>query len=134
MKQLALIAALLPLSVSADPIIASRTLPAGTIITVEDIITSDDNGDLTDIVGLQTRMIIYEGKPIHPSRLTPAQLVNRNQIVPITYETPFMVIQTEGRALEAGQAGHIIRVMNISSKATISGRISHDGTVRVLGK
>lgn len=135
MKGLFIIAALLPLGVLANQPTASRTLPAGTVIGLEDVILEDGTSIYdTNIIGLQTRTIIYEGKPIHPARLIPPTLISRNQIVPITYETPLMVIQTEGRALEPGQIGQTIRVMNLSSKATISGRVSPDGTVKVSGQ
>lgn len=135
MKKLAILMILLPVSGFADPLTAARTLPAGTVIEAEHIAVAPDSMvDLDGVIGMQTRTTIYEGKPIHPSRLASPQLVNRNQIVPISYETPLMTIQTEGRALEAGQVGQVIRVMNLSSKATVSGEVFADGTVRILEK
>ena len=40
-------------------------------------------------------------------------------------------IATEGRALGRGSEGEIIRVMNLSSRTTVSGRIQSDGSIEV---
>ena len=40
-------------------------------------------------------------------------------------------ILTEGRALARGGVGDVIRVMNLSSRTTVSGRIAADGSVHV---
>lgn len=122
----------------ADTLVAARTLAAGTVIQDDDVIVqpSDDPGgaSLGEVLGMQTRAMIYEGRPIHPSRLIEPVLVARNQVVRLAYVTPLMRIEAEGRALEAGQAGQFIRVMNLSSRTTVSGRVEPDGTIIVQQK
>ena len=82
-------------------------------------------------IGQQTRFTIYEGRPVTASVLRAPQLVDRNQIVQLTYERGSLRIETEGRALSEGGAGDMIRVMNTASRVTVSGRVAPDGTVVV---
>lgn len=137
-RWLALFLIATPIPGSADTLIATRTLPAGTILTHEDVTAVPDDSSPSvmpeDVVGLQTRVMIYEGKPVRPGRLTAPVLVSRNQLVTLVYETPMIVIETEGRALDAGQAGEVIRAMNLSSRTTVSGRVSPDGTILIQQK
>ncbi len=127
--------ALISAPAMADTLVAARTIAAGTVIQHDDVLvepTDDpDEATLAEVLGMQTRVMIYEGRPIHPSRLIEPVLVARNQVVRLAYVTPLMRIEAEGRALEAGQAGQVIRVMNLSSRTTVSGRVEPDGTVIV---
>lgn len=134
MMWLILILALLPFSVAADELAATRHLPAGTIIAEADIITvASARAGLSpdEAIGKQLRTASYEGRPIQRGQLTEPTLVSRNQAVTLAYETPALRIETEGRALGAGAAGDIIRVMNIASRATLMARVNPDGTLTV---
>ena len=51
----------------------------------------------------------------------------RNQIVRIAYDTGALRIEAEGRALSEGAAGDLVRVMNLSSRKTISAVVAADG-------
>lgn len=135
MRKLILTFILLPLGAGAESITAARTLTAGTVITSDDILINGafdpDRVSELGLAGLETRVMVYEGKVVHPNRLSTPTLVDRNQIVTIAYETPAIRIEAEGRALSAAQEGQIIRVLNLSSRITVSGRVAADGTVIV---
>lgn len=134
MHWLVLILALLPLSVAADEIAAARTLTAGTVLAEADLIvrTSPQSGLApADAVGRQLRVAVYEGRPITRGQLAAPTLVTRNQLVTLAYEHAALRIETEGRALGAGGEGDVIRVMNLSSRATLTARINADGSVSV---
>lgn len=135
MRYLALLLLLLPHPALAGAALANRTLPAGTVISAEDVtLAPDQDGALQDIgqvVGQQLRVMVYQGRRIDPSFLSAPTLVGRNQIVTITYEKSTLRIEAEGRALSAGSVGQIIRVMNNASRVTVSGRVAPDGTVIV---
>lgn len=134
MGWLILLIALLPLSVAADELTAVRNLPAGTILTEADVaLAPSPRIGLTpaEAVGKQLRTAAYQGRPIQAGQLASPTLVSRNQVVTLAYESPALRIETEGRALGAGGAGDVIRVMNIASRATLSARINPDGTVTV---
>jgi flagellar basal body P-ring formation protein FlgA len=120
----------------AENVVATRTIPAGSVIGPEDVTMVDAvlPGALTDVslaMGQEARVAIYAGRPVRPSDLGPPTLVQRNQLVPLIYRSGSLAILTEGRALARGSAGEVIRIMNLGSRATVSGRIGADGAVYV---
>ena len=134
MGWLIVILALLPLSVAADELTATRNLPAGTVLTEADLaVAPSARTGLTpaDAIGKALRTAAYQGRPIQAGQLTTPTLVTRNQLITLAYESPALRIETEGRALGAGGAGDVIRVMNIASRTTLSARINPDGTATV---
>ena len=62
-----------------------------------------------------------------PARQLP--LVERNAIVTMEYRKGALTILAEGRALGAGGMDDRVRVMNISSRATIEARVTGKGRV-----
>ena len=132
--RLILLLALLPAAALADDLVATRNLPAGTILTAGDVaVASSPRAGLApaDALGKQLRTAVYEGRPISKGQLTTPTLVSRNQLVTLAYENAALRIETEGRALGAGGEGDLIRVMNLSSRATLMARINADGTLTV---
>ncbi|MGB0959138.1 MAG: flagellar basal body P-ring formation chaperone FlgA [Halocynthiibacter sp.] len=113
----------------ADVPTAARTLKAFQVISFDDI--QGNESDFSAILGQETRSIIYQGQPLLPKLIGPPTLVQRNQIVPILYKHGPLTLQTEGRALNRGSEGDLIRLINLSSKTSISGRIQKNGTVLV---
>lgn len=132
--RLLLFLALLPAAGLADELVATRHLPAGTILAPEDIAVAPGprhDPALADALGQQLRTAVYEGRAISKGQLTAPTLVSRNQLVTLAYESAALRIETEGRALGSGGEGDIIRVMNLSSRATLMARINADGTLTV---
>ncbi len=120
----------------AESLVAARTIRALATVTPEDLAVADTAipGALSDIdqaVGLETRVVIYPGRPIRPGDLAPPAVVERNQIVPLIYRNGTLAISAEGRALGRGAAGDRVRVMNLASRTTVTGVIGADGFVRV---
>jgi flagella basal body P-ring formation protein FlgA len=116
--------------------VATRTIRAQTLIGPEDVamVAADLPGALTDpelAVGLETRVSIYAGKAVRAGDLGPPTLVDRNQIVPLIYQSGGLAISTEGRALARGSNGDVIRIMNLGSRTTVTGRVGPDGAVYV---
>jgi flagellar basal body P-ring formation protein FlgA len=119
-----------------ESLVATRTIRAKSLIAPEDLalVSADLPGALSDpaeAVGLEARVAIYAGKPVRPGDLGPASLVERNQLVTLVYLSGGLAISAEGRALARGAAGEDIRVMNLGSRNTITGRVGLDGTVYV---
>ena len=134
--RIAWLIALLPLPALADSMVATRTIRAQTVLAPEDIamVAADIPGALTDpaaALGQEARVTLYAGRPIRAADLGSAALVERNQVVALVYQTGGVSILTEGRALARGASGEVIKVMNLTSRATVSGVIGPDGTVSV---
>ncbi|WP_322893035.1 MULTISPECIES: flagellar basal body P-ring formation chaperone FlgA [unclassified Yoonia] len=118
---------------AAETLVAARTIPAQSIIGAEDLTLSPQiiPGGVTDpaaIVGMETRVALYAGRPIRPGDVIFPAIVERNQIIMLTYQSHGLAISTEGRALGRAGPGDLIRVMNLSSRATVTARIGLDGT------
>jgi flagellar basal body P-ring formation protein FlgA len=131
-----LVLLLIPLPALAESLVATRTLRAHTTVTAEDVtlVEMEIDGAVTEAaqaIGLETRVAIYAGKPIHSADLGPRALVERNQIVALSYSAGSLNILTEGRALARGGIGETIEVMNLSSRSKVMGQIGPDGIVRV---
>ncbi|WP_410218785.1 flagellar basal body P-ring formation chaperone FlgA [Paracoccus sp. (in: a-proteobacteria)] len=135
MRALVLLLALLPGAALAGGLGAARTLPAGSIIEAGDLRVIDtDRPGLTDpsaAIGMQTRITLYEGRPLHANMLQPPRIVGRNQIVRLSYLRGALRIDTEGRALDDGAAGDRIRVMNMGSRSTVTAQVMPDGSLAV---
>ncbi|WP_108501978.1 flagellar basal body P-ring formation chaperone FlgA [Paracoccus indicus] len=136
MRALVLALALLPAGAWAGGLGAARTLPAGSVISAGDLRVIDtDRPGLTDpsaAIGMQTRITIYEGRPLHANMLRPPRVVSRNQVVRLSFLRGGLRIDTEGRTMDDGAAGDMIRVMNIGSRSTITAQVMPDGTLAVI--
>ncbi len=120
----------------AESVVATRTLRPNTVIGPEDLTIVDAAlpGALTDpamALGLETRVAIYAGRPVLQADLGTPTLVQRNQVVNLIYLAGGLAISTEGRALARGSEGETVRVINLASRTTVSGRIGQDGAVYV---
>ena len=116
--------------------VATRIIRAQTVLAAEDIAMVDASipDALTDpaaAVGQEARVTLYAGRPIHAADLGAAALVERNQVVSLAYQMGGVSILTAGRALSRGGVGDVIKVMNLTSKATVSGTVGTDGSVSV---
>jgi flagella basal body P-ring formation protein FlgA len=132
----ALILTLVPFALLADSMVATRTIRAQTVLTAEDfaLVDADIPGALSDpaqAIGLETRVTLYAGRPISLGDLGSAALVERNQTVMLVFRSAGLSILTEGRALDRGGVGDVIKVMNLASRTTVIGTIDPDGSVSV---
>ena len=127
---------LMPLPALADSLVATRTIRAQSTLAAEDVtmVEMEIEGAVRDpkqAIGLETKVAIYAGRPIHASDLGPSAVIERNQVVPLAYTTGGLFILTEGRALARGGIGESIEVMNLTSRSKVIGQIGPDGIVRV---
>lgn len=122
--------------VIADSVVPTRTIRANAIIAETDVILrggvqSAGFARTADVVGQEARVVLYPGRPIGVDDIGPPAIVTRNQVVRVSFQSSGLQIMTEGRALERGAVGDLVRVMNLSSRATLFGKILADGSIRV---
>lgn len=125
--------------VQAETLTAARVVRPNAIISPGDlgVMTSTVPGALTpdvDVVGLEARITLYPGRPILPDHVGPAALVERNQPVVVIFRSGGLTISADGRALSRGAEGDTVRVMNLASRTTVSGKVQPDGSVVVLSR
>lgn len=137
MRRLAILLVLwTALPASGETLVAARTLRAQTILGPDDVVVAEGTlpGTATDpseVVGLETRVAIYQGRPIRPADLGAPAIVDRNQTVVLIYAAGALTIRAEGRALGRGGVGDRVKAMNISSRTTVSGVVADDGTILI---
>ncbi|WP_319825058.1 flagellar basal body P-ring formation chaperone FlgA [Thalassovita sp.] len=134
--RIALIWLLLATPVQAEVVLAARTLRPQTIVAPHDLVVKPGEvpgafADPAPLIGLETRVAIYAGRPIHPGDVGPPSVVDRNQIVPMTFATGGLSIQAEGRALSRGGVGDRVRIMNLQSRTTVWGLVQPNGSIIV---
>lgn len=137
MKHFVLVSALFVANMScAETLVAARTIPSHTIILHDDVVVK--NGEILgglksidEVIGKETRVAIYAGRPIRRADIGAPALVERNQIVTLAYSSGGLNISVEARALGRGSAGDVLRFMNLDSRSTISGTVQRDGSILV---
>lgn len=118
---------------AAEGVVALRTIRAQSTIGAEDIglAPGADASAAAALVGLEARVTLFPGRPIHPGDVGPVAIVMRNQTVELLFLSGALAIQTEGRSLDRAAIGETVRVMNLASRTTVTGRVRPDGTVVV---
>lgn len=120
----------------AETLVAARTVPARTILAATDVslVEAQVGGAhrrIEDVVGLETRVTLYAGRPVNVGDVGPPALIERNEIVTLRFRSGALVIETDGRALDRAAAGRGVRVMNLGSRAVVVGRVAGPGIVEV---
>lgn len=120
--------------------VLTKTLASGDIINGYDIDWVDiREGELQhdmileadELVGMTPRRMLVSGKPVRSNELERPQLVERGDIVTIVFNDSAMTLTTQGKAMQSGAKGDVIRIVNISSNRTIDAFVESDGTVTV---
>ncbi len=130
------LALMAPVGALAEIVVPTRMIRAKEIISSADLETKprDLPGAVTDpnaLIGQEARVALYLGRPIRAADVGPPALVDRNDLVVLVFSSQPLSITTEGRALGRGAVGDRIRVMNLSSRTTVTGRIRSDGQIEV---
>jgi flagella basal body P-ring formation protein FlgA len=121
------------------PVLARPMVP-GELVRPEDITTADFRTDqiqggnimdARDLVGQTPRHPLRAAQLLRPSDLQVPVVVKRNELVLIVLERPGLYLTAEGRALEDGGKGSVIRVTNTQSKRTIDAVVLGSGQVAV---
>ncbi|AHD02739.1 flagellar basal body P-ring formation chaperone FlgA [Leisingera methylohalidivorans] len=129
-------AALCAPPVWAEYLIPLRTIRAKAIVNAEDLALKKGEilGALSNpaaVVGQEARVALYAGRPLRAGDIGPPAIIERNDLVTLTFRQGGLTIAAEGRALGRGAAGEAVRVMNLNSRTTVTGRIAADGSVEV---
>ena len=131
-----LLSSALATSVAAQTVVAAHAIRARSIITLDDLVILEANtiGAITsvdEVVGKEARVNLYAGRIIRFSEVGTPAVLERNQLVIMIYRVGLLSISAEGRILDRGGAGELVRVMNLESRMTVTGRVQIDGTIEV---
>lgn len=127
-------------TVSRIPVL-SRTLSRGDIITERDVewvetradaVRRDMITDLRQLVGQEPRTQVRQGAAIRLSDVQRPVMVPRNSSVTMVVKSPFMQLTVQGRSMDEGGKGDVIRVTNLQSKRVVEAVVDGPGTVVVV--
>jgi flagella basal body P-ring formation protein FlgA len=121
----------------AEVLVASRTISANSVIASDDILFRDiiapsGFSDPSKVVGMEARNAIFAGRPILSSDLGIPAVVERNQVVQLIFNRGGIVIKTDRRSLDRAGPGDLVRVMNLTSRTTVTARMDAVGVAHVL--
>ena len=85
----------------------------------------------SEVIGKETRVAVYAGRPVRLADIGPPAVIERNQIVTLVYRRSGLLIATEARALGRGGVGDMLKVMNLASRSTVTGQVDEAGRVIV---
>lgn len=121
---------------SAQSVVPNRTIRSHTIIALADVKLSAASAPgsyalIDDVVGKESRVALYPGRPIRVSEIGPPAIIERNQIISLKFHLNGLSITADGRALDRAGLGDRLRVMNLSSRTTVIGTAVASGIVEV---
>jgi flagellar basal body P-ring formation protein FlgA len=121
------------------PVLAKR-LSSGTILSASDIdwVSIDEEHvnasvitDSHQLVGRELRRDLAEGEMFRTHDIIQARFVTRGSIVTMSIETPVMQVTAQGRALQDGTEGEVVRLINTQSNRVVEGTVTGPQTVLI---
>lgn len=114
-------------------VVAAKTIPAGEMIT-PDVLASEDGSFAepeADLFSREASRTIYAEQAVTLENTRPHRVIERNQILPITYRVDGLEIRISGRAMGAAAIGENVRVMNTNTRQMLTGVAQEDGSVTI---
>lgn len=120
--------------------VLTRTFGRGEVISEKDVewlevrddmARRDVAQDVSQLIGQEPRYQVRARMPVRLAELQRPIMVQRGSLVTVSVRTPFMTLTTQGRAMEDGGKGDVIRISNAQSKRTIEAIIDGPGTAVV---
>lgn len=120
--------------------VATATLSAGRVVQAADVVMQAVSATgvyagtaktMDDVVGLRVTHVQLQGKPFNTLMLKPVPTVARGAAVDMIYAVPGMELRAGGTALEDGDVGQNIKVLNPATRATVQAVVVSSNTVKL---
>ena len=85
----------------------------------------------SELIGMVPRRALRAGEPVKQVDVAKPILVDKNQLVTVTYSTKGLSLSMRGRAQNAGSMGETIKVQNPQSKRMLEGVVTGAGQISV---
>lgn len=117
-----------------------RTIGRGEIVTEEDIdyismrtrlLRRDTITNVDAVIGMQAKRLLKANAPIRSADLRRPLMVQKNRIVTMVLKTPLMTLTAQGKALQNGSRGDVIKVENAQSTQTVQATVINHNQVVV---
>ncbi|WP_020594226.1 flagellar basal body P-ring formation chaperone FlgA [Kiloniella laminariae] len=120
--------------------VLNRRLSKGDIIRDHDInwitlkstkLSKNAITDLESLIGMTPKHSIKPESVIRTNDLDTPKAVNKNSLVTIQLNSGPLVLRTQGRALDSGAMGDVIRILNTQSNTIVNGTVTGEGLATV---
>jgi flagella basal body P-ring formation protein FlgA len=126
------------------PVLAHR-MESGSVIALTDIdwvtvpderVTVNAVTSADQLIGRELRHTVADGDVLNANDVMPARLVLRGSLVTLKVTTPYMQLTAQGKALQDGAEGDVVRVNNTRSNRMLEGTVTGPGevTIRAAGQ
>ncbi|KAA0583357.1 flagellar basal body P-ring formation protein FlgA [Azospirillum sp. B21] len=121
------------------PVLSRRVIP-GDVIGPGDIDWQDVRADQTtsdtaatdaQLIGMTPRRGVSTNQPVRLRDLQSPRMIDKGSLVTITLSTPTMTLTTQGKALQDGGKGEVIRVVNTQSNRIVEATVAGPNVVAV---
>lgn len=124
---------------TAEATVLTRAVDRGEILKAADVVVerrpkSEAGNDIfrRDVaIGMQARKPMRAGQVVRSTDLSRPDMVQRDQMITLIYQTDGLFLTMRAKALEAGGEGDTVSVMNLQSKRTVQGVVTGPGQVSV---
>jgi len=125
---------------TAEVPVLNRRVLAGEIITAKDVqwtkmrasrLQANIIMSETDLVGHTPRRGLRAGYPVQASAVQRPVLVPKGSLVTMVLKTPQMLLTAQGKAMDNGAEGDVIRIRNSQSKTVIEAEVIGEARVAV---
>lgn len=83
------------------------------------------------LAGQQANRNLAAGEPVNKLHVGVAPVVRRNSAVKLRFVRGGVELSSQGQALEDAGVGQAVRVLNPTTRTTLTGRVAEDGAVDV---
>jgi flagella basal body P-ring formation protein FlgA len=120
----------------SETLVAATTIRGASPIGVGDVTVVPESvpgalSDPNEAIGMEARINLYPGRPIRAADLQAPAVIDRNDIVTLRFAAGGLMIVTDGRALDRAAEGERLRVINLSSRMTVTATATGPGAARV---
>ena len=93
----------------------------------------DMNGlrDASELIGMSPLRTLSADRPVKRSEIRKPVLIGKGSIVTMMFRSERMMLTAQGKALQNGSKGDIIRILNTKTHKVIDGTVLNSGTVTV---
>jgi len=128
------------IKIYSDMVVISRPILRNEILREDDLelerrlVSSLPRGickDISEVVGMRVKRRIEKGEVLLEGNLALPAIVKRGSMVTIVAEKDSLSISTQGRAMEKGHKGKVIKVQNVSSNKVVMAEVRDSKTVTV---
>lgn len=112
--------------------VPARHIPRGELISAKDVewlkvdatkIARDTITSIDELIGMAPRRGLRVGTPVRMVEVVAPELVAKNSLVTISIEHSTMRLTAQGKALDSGARGEVIRVLNTRSNNIVEAEV-----------